>query len=402
MTVGKQAGPGRILAKPGRRAVVIAATAAIVGLAAGAASILLDLGWALWIFALVALGLAIVVALSGTRPLTIVGCIVAVAIVAGGISWARSTPPLPQGSIAIPTFTDSGDADDVREMDRDDNLRIVVDEREQAVVAYSVEGEMLWASEESYAVSRQARLTGSSVVTWGGDRAILLTAGTGEVEWSVDVGNAQAFTANDEVIVFAENDRTFALDRSTGEQRWELAAEAIASSEGALSYDWHRWTADADWAVVGDRALGEFQVIDARTGESALSFEPDNAHLVGRWVIAGDTLVTFDYKVSEPIATGTPLTGGDVWTKEIHQLDVDGYYESVGEDVRIVHDHHVQWLDASTGELTRVEVPAEWSIGTGGLRLDGARTLVAKHRDGDTRRVGLFDSTTGTDRKSVV
>ncbi len=384
--------------KPSRRAGIVAVLLAVAGLAAGVASVAFDLGWALWIVALVAIGLALVLALSGARRLAVVGALVAVVIVAGGIIWARSAPPLPDGAIALPSAMAGEDTEDV-----DEDVRIVIDDAEQAVVGFSLEGERLWANTEAYAESRSAVLTGGSVVTYGAfgpdaAPATALSAATGEVEWSVDVGHANPFTANDEVIVFTDGERTVALDRVTGEPRWELAAGAYASTEGPPklydSYDPGRWRPGAEWMVVGDAAVGEFQVVDARTGDAVLEFT-SGPTVIGRWVIAGDSFVAFDDDV-EPTATATPLNGGSGWEREV-LLDSDGYFEPIGDEVRIVHDDSVQWLDARTGELTLVEVPEGWTVSTGGAWLHGARTLVVERRDRDRNLldVGLLDSATG-------
>lgn len=394
------------LARPKRRMVVIAVALGVVGIATGAASVLLDLGWALWVSALVAVGAAAIVALSGTRRLVLAGVAVFAVVVAGGVVWARSAPPLPPDTRSFSVFTSAGDGE--RLMDRDEDVFIVLNHEERAIVGFSAAGERLWASEEGYGaaapydVPRYAELTGESVIAFSGrghpEPAVLLSAETGEVEWTADVGETEAFTANDDVIVFSDSDRTLALDRRTGERRWELDAEAVSSSKGEVPpYDWHRWVPHADWLVVGDRDLGTYQVIDARSGEPALEFELERPDLFGRWVIAGDTFVTFGNEADgRPVAKGSPLAGGRPWTTDIHQPGHSrSYYDAVGDRVRIVGDYEIQWLDAVTGERTIIEVPEQWSIGTGGYDPDGARTLVAKDRNGSIRRVALFDSITG-------
>lgn len=392
--------------RPKRGAAVIALVLGVLGIASGVASVLFDLGWVVWVLALIAVGLAVCAAMSGTRLLLVVGVVALVVVVVGGVVWARSAPPLPPDARSLPVFRPDGDADHVTEMDRDDDVFIVSEHRQHAIVGYSAEGDRLWTSEAGYgtgpryAGSRYAELTGDSVITYGSGKdaspAVLLSATTGGVEWTADVGRAEAFTANDEVIVFADSDRTFALDRESGASIWELDAEAVASSRGQSPYDWREWSPHADWLVVGDRTLGVFQVVDARSGETALEFQLESRNPLGRWVIAGDTFVTFGYAADgRPVALGQSLKGGRDWSTGIHGLEPGAFYEPFNDAVRIVQDHEVQWLDSRTGELRIVEVPTQWSIGSGRYSPDGARTLIAENRDRDSRRVALFDSVTG-------
>lgn len=387
-------------ARPRRGAAIAAAILGAVGVAGGAAAVVLDLGWVVWVASLVVVGLALVCALSGTRRSALIGLAAGAAVVAGGCLAVDARPPVPTGWQVLAGISPSEDADDFWEVGGTDEVRVLAERDRNALVGYSDDGSVVWVNDDV------AEVEGWSAVS-AGDSVVVFAAGTsegpamsvstasGETEWSAEVDAAEPFSANADVVVFTDGERTLAVDRRGGERVWETAGEAIASSEGRSPFNPHRWTPEAQWIVLSDEEGGRYTVVDSRTGETAPTVElDDGSH--NAWVIAGDTFVTFGYEDDRPVAVGTPLAGGSGWTTEITGGDWLESYEPVGGDVRLVNRASVQWVDGRDGELTTRELPTGWTIDTRG-DIDGATVLVVQHRDRDDDSVviGLMDSRTG-------
>ncbi|WP_198671664.1 outer membrane protein assembly factor BamB family protein [Desertihabitans aurantiacus] len=374
----------------------------VAGVALGVATVVLGLGWPLWVLALLAVGVAVVLVLSGSRRSALVGLVAAAAVVGAGVVAVAVPPPLPPGAVALPPATpEAEDEDDVTEVGRDDRVRVLIDHQRTELVGYSLDGEQVWVNEEAYpAGSRTAVLAGDSVVTvtTGGQRepAIAVSTATGETQWSAEVGGARPFAADEEVVVFADDGRTLALDRRSGEQRWEVAEEAVASNQGASSFYPRRWSGQADWLVVGGLDRLRFRVLDLRTAEVATEFDVEHFQ-VGDWAIAGDTLITFDHVRDQRVAVGRFLTGGGGWTTEIGRDGAAPSYEPVGDRLRITTATSVRWLEAGTGELTTVELARGWHLASKHPGVPGARMLLAEERDEEYHllSVGVLDSRTG-------
>jgi outer membrane protein assembly factor BamB len=372
-----------------------------VGIGLAAASLVLDLGWVAWIAALVLVGAAVVFTLGRTRASAIVGLVVAAAIVAGGILVVNVAPPLPAKWIVLPDFTAPGANESILLVGLNTDVVVVLDDDKPALVGYDFEGHQLWSNSAANSGGyRYGVLAGASVVTYpaGGSAggASVVSIATGETEWSVELGEAEPFSANDEVIVFADTDRTFALDRQTGDPVWSLGFEPTATSEGQSSYSHRRWTSHADWVVVRDVEASQLLVVNSRTGDIATAFPEDV--FITDWAIAGDTLLTFGFEdLGERFVKGTPLTGGAEWKSPIHDFHTGAFYEAIGSDLRIVGDARVEWVDGETGDTRTVEIPAGWSFARVYSGIDGAMSLVAKRRDseGSVTAVGVFDSVTG-------
>lgn len=399
--ISREAALASFFVRPGRTALIAGVMLGVAGLAVGVASLIFDLGWVLWILALAAFGVAVLCGLSGTRPSALVGLVAAGAIVIGGIFAAGAAPPLPKDWTVLPAFAPHDDDDDeVYEVGRDDDVIVMIDRAKDALIGYALDGDPLWTNEEANAGGhRDAVFAGASVLTYPDDdrgSAISVSTASGETEWSTEVAGAAPFSDNDDVIVFAGDDSTFALDRQTGAHVWELAADVTANSEGASGFDPSRWTSNVDWLVVRDPEPGQYQVVDSRTGESVAKFGNDET-LVD-WAIAGDTLFTFDYDDSgRRIVVGTPLDGGEGWTTQVDELNGGVTYEPVGADLRMLGRSSVQWLEGETGELTTFQLPTGWSFTRMWNGIDGARSLAAESRDSDDELVGVgvFDSRTG-------
>ncbi|UFU02166.1 PQQ-binding-like beta-propeller repeat protein [Ruania suaedae] len=376
----------------------------VLGPAIGVASIVADLGWGLWILALAASGLALVCALSGTRISTVIGFVAAGGLVAAGVLVVGVPPALPPGTHALPAFMPpTEDRDDVTEIGRDDDLLVIMDSERSAVIGYSLDGELTWSSEDGYAGGfRYAVHAGDSVLTYpagggGGGPVVSLSTATGQTQWSVELGEAIPVAANEDVIVLADRERVRAVDRDSGDQRWEMAGDIAASTEGSGHHDAFRWTAHADWIVVGDRERNQYQVLDARTGVPAADLNPEEFSVFD-WAIAGDTLITFAFDDQQRVAVGTALRGGEGWQTEVDNFTTSVFYEPVGTDLRIATSTRVQWLDSASGELTTVEPPAGWTIPRHAhVNVDGTRTLLVVDRgsDGGVLGYGLLDSRTG-------
>ncbi|UFU08204.1 PQQ-binding-like beta-propeller repeat protein [Ruania halotolerans] len=375
-----------------------------LGLATGVASIVLDLGRDIWILALGAAGVALVCVLSGTRVSTVIGFVAASGLVAGGIVAAGAAPALPPEVVTLPAFTPpTDDRDDVTEIGRDADVLVVMDSESAAVIGYTLEGDLLWSSKDGYGDGFNYSIhAGDSVITYPGRSGehvpvVSLSTATGQTQWSLELGEAIPVAANEDVIVFADRQRVLAVDRQTGDQQWEMAGDIAASTEGSGSHDAFRWTAHADWIVVGDRESNQYQVLDARTGvPAAVSIDEFS---VFDWAIAGDTFISFEFDGQQRVAVGTPLRGGDRWQTEVRNFTSgSGFYEPVGTDLRIATSTQMQWLDSATGELATVDLPTGWRVFPHmPANIDGARTLLVLHRDSDDNLLGygLFDSRTG-------
>jgi hypothetical protein len=326
---------------------------------------------------------------------------VAAAIIAAGFLTVNLAPPLPQLWIGQPDFSPDDGDDSASVVGRDDEVVVVLDHDRPALIGYDLEGNELWSNGAANSGgSRAGVFLATSVLTYprsGNSGGIsLVSTASGETEWSTEVGDAEPFSANDDVVVFADTDRTFALDRATGEPLWELDFEPTASSEGRTSYSPRRWTAHTDWVVVRDVDASELLVVNASTGDIVTGFPEDV--FVTDWAIVADTLVTFGFEdTGQRFANGTALAGGEDWTTEIHDFHVGAFYEPVGSDLRIVADFHVEWIDGATGKATTLELPTGWQFANMSTGIDGARSLVAEQResDGTVTGVGIFDSVSG-------
>ena len=385
---------------PRRGAAIAAAILGAVGVAGGVAAVVLDLGWAVWVAALVVVGLALACALSGTRRSALIGLVAGAAVVAGGCIAIDVQPPVPSGSRVLAGISPSEDVDDYWEVGGTGDVRVVVERDRNALVGYSPDGSVLWVNDDvARAPGWSAVSAEDSVVVFADGTsegsAMSVSTATGETEWSAEVGDAEPFSANADVVVFTDGERTLGVDRRTGEGVWEAESGAVASSGGRSSFNPRRWTPEAQWIVLSDAEAGRHTVVDSRTGQTATTVElEDGSH--NAWVIAGDTFVTFGYEDDRPVAVGTPLMGGRGWTTEITGGDWLESYEPVGGDVRLVNRASVQWVDGRDGELTTRELPTGWTIDTRG-DIDGATVLIVQHRDRDGGSVviGVMDSRTG-------
>ncbi|QEW02773.1 hypothetical protein [Microbacterium lushaniae] len=370
-----------------------------MGVAGGVAAVVLDLGWVVWVLSLAAVGLAVLCALSGTRRSALIGLVAGAAVVAGGCLAVDGRPPVPQGWQVLPDISPSEDVDDYWEVGGTDDVRVLAERDRNALVGYSDDGSVLWVNDDVAEVEGWSAVSaGDSVVAFAAGTsdgpAMSIATATGETEWSAEVDGAEPFSANADVIVFTDGERTLAVDRRSGERVWETAGSAIASSEGRSSFNPQRWTPEADWIVVSVDDADRYAVVDTRTGETAITAQLGE---YGEWVIAGDTLVTFGYEDDRPVAVGIPLAGGAGWTTEITGGDRPESYQPADADVRLVNRASVQWLDGSDGELTTFDLPTGWTVDDTGGDTDGARGLVAQHRDrdGDSVAIGLLDPRTG-------
>lgn len=387
------------MSKPARAVVVLSLVLTVVGIGLGAFTLAFELGWTAWIASLTAVALGIILALSGTPRALVLGVVVAAAVVAAGVMAVRIQPPLPAGWTELPRISDPGSA-----VGRDDSVAVFLNLDEDLVRGVDVSnGKELWTlNNASAGGDKNGIFAGDIVIMYpagngDGETTRAVKTSTGKIMWSIDAGGANPFTANDDVIVLTDGETTTGVSRQTGKTAWKLDAKPVASSEGSSGFSVLRWTAAGDWIVVQNPTdqAGTLRVVDARTGQKATTIQAKN----GDFAIVADTVVTFGYNDKQrPVAIGTPITGGQAWTTEIHSWGSTGFYEPFGSDLRIVGQTFVQTIDAATGKPTMRQLPDGWRFERMYYGIDGGQHLVANLFDvsGVKREAtAVVDSVTG-------
>jgi len=172
------------------------------------------------------------------------------------------------------------------------------------------DGTEQWTFEtETFLASSPAVVDGT--VYAGGDQVYALDASDGSVQWSVETGESvfsSPAVTDDTVYVGSHDDTVYALDRSTGEERWsfQTRGDVISSpaAVGVTSVTGGPVGSEGGGTVYVGSSDGHLYALDASTGEERWSFETDGEVISSPAVVDGTVYVGSNdghlYALTEP------------------------------------------------------------------------------------------------------
>jgi hypothetical protein len=360
----------------------------------GAATVLFDWGWTVWIIALLGmmLGAILILASLGLRTgVMIAATVVVVALAAGGAIGVRLDPIIPQG-IAI------GDTENIIGLVDD---TIVVESTRSVRGLNSENGTVLWTYQSSDLRGdfEDAYVEGGAIVvvtTAANDDVTVLglDTRTGSQDWATEVpagSEAAAFTAST-MVMQSPTGGTTALGLAAGAIAWSNDATALftGSSEG---YRVNRALSGSTTAAVltrTDTGLESAIPVDLDSGETGTPRNLDDRD----FFVFDDTVVSFSYDDDNRIGTGTAFDGSERWSTPVEELGYGSFVEGIGSAVRVTFDDHITLIAAADGSVSEVRIPEGWELEYGSA-IAGLR-YVAVYSDESGTASAAMDTVDGS------